>query len=106
MEQLGYSSVKRIEHLEKNYVAINWRQQIFHRDDYTCQRCLIRGKKLNAHHVYYLRFLLQDVFQKYGQEYVHKNFSTMPELWDVNNGITLCDSCHRKTHIEGEHIWL
>ena len=28
-----------------------WRKEIFIKDDYTCQKCFIRGGKLNAHHI-------------------------------------------------------
>lgn len=53
----------------------DWRKQVFERDNYTCQCCDKRGGKLNAHHI--------------------ENFSSNKELrFDVNNGITLCESCH------------
>ena len=52
------------------------RSAIYKRDDYTCQQCRARGVRLEAHHV--------------------KSFATHPELrFDVDNGITLCKSCHR-----------
>ena len=63
-----------IRHSEQ---AVIWRQKVFERDNYTCQRCSKRGVVLNAHHI--------------------KPFSKFPELrFDVNNGITLCKSCHYK----------
>jgi len=53
-----------------------WRSAIYKRDDYTCQQCGVRGGRLEAHHV--------------------RQFATHPELrMDVDNGITLCKSCHR-----------
>lgn len=52
-----------------------WRKQVFERDDYTCQRCLQKGNKLQAHHI--------------------ENCSSNEDLrFDVNNGITLCKKCH------------
>ncbi len=56
-----------------------WREQVFSRDDYTCQKCGQRGKKLNAHHV--------------------KQYALYPDLrFDLDNGITLCDDCHKAVH--------
>lgn len=56
-----------------------WRKAIFIRDDYTCQKCHRKGYKLIAHHIY--------------------NFADYPALrFDINNGATLCNDCHRKFH--------
>jgi predicted restriction endonuclease len=58
-----------------------WRENILRRDNYTCQSCGIKkgnGKRIEAHHI--------------------KPAIKCPELrFDINNGITLCVSCH-KTH--------
>ena len=58
----------------------NWRFNIYKRDNFTCKMC---GNKksgiLNAHHIYPKRDFPEKVF-------------------DINNGITLCSSCHEKTY--------
>ncbi len=52
-----------------------WREAVFKRDDYTCQKCGKRGTTLHAHHLY--------------------KFSDYPELrYHVENGKTLCKRCH------------
>lgn len=56
-----------------------WRYRIFQRDNYTCQICNQRGNKLQAHHL--------------------ESFASNKELRiALNNGITLCKSCHKKFH--------
>ena len=58
---------------------IVWRKKIFIRDNFTCIICSKKGGVLNAHHI------------KAWSEY--KALRT-----DLSNGITVCDSCHKKIH--------
>lgn len=65
---------------------LEWRNAVFARDNYTCQRCGDnRGGNLRAHHV--------------------KPFAENPELrFDVANGITLCHTCHELEHFKPDSI--
>lgn len=69
--------------LRKRKETINWRKSVFERDNWTCRECGDRngkGKKviLNAHHI--------------------QSWAKYPELrWYINNGLTLCLKCHKKT---------
>jgi hypothetical protein len=62
----------------------DWRNTVYNRDQWTCQMCNNESKKitrlvLNVHHI--------------------KCFSEYPDLrFDTNNGITLCEICHKKTY--------
>lgn len=56
-----------------------WREQVYNRDDWTCQKCHIKGGKLHPHHI--------------------RNFSEFTDLrYDVSNGITLCTTHHIEFH--------
>lgn len=56
-----------------------WRRAVFERDNYTCQLCGAHGVRLNAHH--------------------KMQFAYHPDLrTNLDNGITLCESCHKKVH--------
>lgn len=63
-----------------SFRARMWREAVFKRDDWTCQKTKHRGSlKLNAHHI--------------------KPFAKYPELrFDINNGITLSEKAHKEFH--------
>ena len=55
-----------------------WRRKIFERDNYNCQICGEKGKRLNADHIL--------------------SWKNYPDLrYDLDNGRTLCVKCHRNT---------
>jgi len=56
-----------------------WRESVFARDNFTCQKCKIKGGTLNAHHIF--------------------DFSHYPQLrFAIDNGITFCKKCHKLFH--------
>lgn len=70
-----------------------WRSDIFTRDDYTCQKCGIRGTEIHADHY-------PKSFSKIFKDNNLKTFEealNCEELWNINNGRVLCKSCHLKT---------
>ncbi len=69
-----------------------WRLQIFNRDGFICQECRIKNKNLAAHHIE--RFSI--IMNKYNINTLEQALSC-DILWNLNNGITLCEDCHKKT---------
>ncbi len=56
-----------------------WRERVFKRDNYTCQKCKQRGDFLHPHHI--------------------KSYTHFPELrYEISNGITLHKKCHNNLH--------
>lgn len=74
-----------------------WRNAIFERDDYTCQICGERGNKLNADHH---PMSLSEIIITYNIKGL-KDARNCPQIWDTNNGRTLCVPCHKTTETYG-----
>jgi hypothetical protein len=56
-----------------------WRESVFSRDNWTCQKYGIKGGKLHPHHI--------------------QNFAQFPELrFAIDNGITFSEKAHREFH--------
>lgn len=73
----GRKKYKRYIHVrDKKY--LQWRSDVFTRDNWTCQTCGKRGVYLEAHHI---------------KSWSHH----LKYRYDVDNGITLCLECHELT---------
>lgn len=65
--------------IRKSVEYFEWREDVFKRDQYTCQKCETKGGYLHPHHIL--------------------NFSShTAERFNVNNGTTLCLIHHREFH--------
>ena len=56
-----------------------WRSKVYERDGYTCQCCGMKSNKLHPHHII--------------PKALESNL-----IFDVDNGITLCQQCHLHYH--------
>jgi len=59
-----------------------WRKKVFERDKYICQECGVKHSRENPIH----------------SHHIIKFSESIELMFDVNNGVTLCKSCHIKIH--------
>lgn len=69
-----------------------WRSDVFTRDEFTCQACFKKGGRLQAHHIKAFSQILKD-----NNVLSLRQALDCDELWNLNNGVTLCIPCHEKT---------
>lgn len=76
----------------RNGQTLVWRAAVYERDQYQCQHCSLPGKKKIG-------------TRGIGLDTAHlKPFARYPELrYDVDNGITLCRSCHIAFDVKNKH---
>ena len=88
----GKSSLKKL--IRESGLYKQWRSDVFRRDGWTCQTCGNRGSKagIEAHHI----VLLATLMDKYMIKTIGDAMQC-EELWDINNGVTLCKICHDMT---------
>lgn len=72
----------------------NWRNNIYKRDCYTCQKCKKLGKgDLHAHHIIHLSKLIKQYPKELNDACMNDQY-----FYDIKNGITVCENCHSKIH--------
>lgn len=77
-----------------------WRKSILARDGHKCNVCGTETGQMDVHHIKKYSVLINDIHQKYPLLCVTDLARSDPNLWDINNGITLCLLCHRKKHFK------
>ncbi len=99
----------KIRNLIKNK---KWIRNIYLKDNYICQQCGVssiinKDLILIAHHKIPFNKILQEFLQQYSQfspiedkETLVRLAMTYDPFWDIDNGQTLCECCHKKTYIE------
>ena len=81
--------IRRMEEYEQ------WKRAVFLRDRFTCQHCGARnGRKrvIEADHIVSITLLVRE-----NKVDSVESARSCKALWDVNNGRTLCHSCHEQT---------
>jgi hypothetical protein len=85
--------------IRSSYKYRQWRSDVFTRDDFTCCKCSKRGCEIHPHHIKQLALIL-----------IENNIITIDmaieceELWNINNGQTLCINCHKLTDSYAKRI--
>lgn len=69
-----------------------WRENVFKRDDWTCRECGANKCYVTAHHIKGFSLIISSNSIKSVAD-----ARLCIELWDVDNGLTLCETCHKKT---------
>ena len=73
----------------------SWRTVIFIRDNRKCVKCGSK-QQIEAHHKKSMSLILEEHNIR-----STKDALNCEELWDLNNGETLCNDCHRNTDSYG-----
>lgn len=91
-----------------------WALSVFKRDNFTCQKCGKKNEisgKLNPHHKKHFSVILEEFLNFYSnfspiedKETLLRLSENWAEFWYVSNGITLCESCHLKEHLDRDEI--
>lgn len=82
LQQLIRSSLKYLE----------WKNKVFQKDEYLCQQCKTKANWIEAHHIKGFAKTLRENKIKTVQQALK-----CEELWDIDNGMTLCKKCHKLT---------
>lgn len=68
-----------------------WRSKCFERDNWTCQTCHFKGY-VTVHHINgFVKIIKENKVKS------REDARKCKELWDTNNGVTLCEECHKLT---------
>lgn len=96
-----YKEVKKhkfYKQIRETFKYRQWRSDVFTRDNFTCTQCNARGY-LEADHI--KRFI--DIIREYDVKSPDEALNC-EELWNINNGRTLCVNCHRETDTWGRKV--
>lgn len=85
------------DRLRASYKNREWIRQVFKRDNYTCQMCLVRGVVLEADHIVPFSYYLNLIRKEFPEKNWYSVALKYKPLWDISNGRALCTSCHKKT---------
>jgi len=77
-----------------------WRKKVFRKDYWTCQICGTKGKKIWADHIKPFSLIIKENKIK-----TIINAKNCEELWNINNGRTVCQNCALKLPTHGNRVY-
>jgi len=88
----GISTLR--EQIKVTNEYLHWKLSVFERDDWTCQKCHKKDRHgVHAHHIiHFSKIIAMNKITSVEQA------SNCKALWDIKNGICLCEKCHFKKH--------
>lgn len=80
------------ESIRRSFKNRQWKSDVLIRDNYICSICFVRGGKLEVDHYpkMFAIILIENNIKTIEQA------NNCAELWNINNGRTLCIVCHKK----------
>lgn len=108
IENPNWKGIANIMTGVRSWTGSVWRNAVFFRDNYTCQRCGDKqGGNLHAHHTTRLSVLVQRVISDMNlninadatqRNAIISQILNDPRIASIDGGTTLCETCHRHTH--------
>ncbi len=101
----GYKGASRsrkhlVHRIRSLSLYLQWVKDVLKRDDYCCQEC----NATNNLHVHHIKELIM-IMNEYNITSV-KEARACVELWNIDNGLTLCVHCHAEKHPDMREIIL
>lgn len=84
--------LRLVKEIRKCTDSKNWIKKCLLRDNFICQECGRKDCKLEVHHKKSLAKIIQE-----NKIYSYEEALNCAEIWDIDNGETLCYECHNKT---------
>ncbi|MFA5072090.1 MAG: hypothetical protein WC511_07120 [Candidatus Pacearchaeota archaeon] len=78
--------------IESLYEYRLWHSDVLKKDNFKCQKCF-SNKNIIVHHIKKVSSIIDEYNIKTIDDAIN-----CQELWNINNGLTLCQDCHKEEH--------